>query len=174
MLMHLRMMPLTSCAFSPKRELIFIKDYEVRSEIKFQLLALFLDIGILFSIAWTNNATYGVLRITSHHNGHVVPVGNNVVISVNGIKPYQHAITSGDNGINDYSNWTFTTTAKYTLTKQGINKISAKYSRPQNMNLTKTNSVNVIGVLASAAGKHQALADTTATDNGFPLLLPGH
>jgi len=174
----------------PKRELIFIKDYEVRSEIKFQLLALFLDIGILFSIAWTNNATYGVLRITSHHNGHVVPVGNNVVISgksssnstnyctvsvaVNGIKPYQHAITSGDNGINDYSNWTFTTTAKYTLTKQGINKISAKYSRPQNMNLTKTNSVNVIGVLASAAGKHQALADTTATDNGFALLLPGH
>src|SRR5437016_2345270 len=150
MLMHHRIMPLTSCAFSPKPELIFIKDYEVRSEIKFQLLALFLDIGILFSIAWTNNATYGVLRITSHHNGHVVPVGNNVVISgksssnstnyctvsvaVNGIKPYQHAITSGDNGINDYSNWTFTTTAKYTLTKQDKCKIlsSTEYEFDEN------------------------------------------
>jgi len=63
---------------------------------------------------------------------------------------------------------------KYTAIKEGINKISAKYSCPQNMNLTKTNSVNVIGVLASAARQRQALANTTATNNGFPLLQSGH
>ena len=157
---------------------------------KFQLLALFLAMGILFSIGWTNVAVYGVLRITSPHNGQQVPVGNNVLIygtsssnatnnctvsvAVNGIKPYQQATPSGHNGTNDYSNWTFTNTAKYTAIKEGINKISVKYSCPQNMNLTKTNSVNVIGVLASAAGMRQAIVNTTATDNGFPLLLPGH
>ena len=155
---------------------------------KFQLLALFLAMGILFSIGWTNVAVYGVLRITSPQNGQQVPMGNIVIsgtsssnatnnctvsVAVNGIKPYQQAIPSGDNGTNDYSNWTFTDTAKYTTIKEGINK-SAKYSCPQNMNLTKTNSVNVIGVLASAAGKRQALANTTVTANGFPLLLPGH
>src|SRR6266700_2713118 len=110
----------------------------------FQLLALFLAMGILFSIAWTN-----------------------VAVDVNGIKPDQQAIPSGDNGTNDYSNWTFTTTAKYTTIQEGINKISAKYSCPQDMNLTKTNSVNVIGETASTAGKRQALANTTATNNGF-------
>jgi hypothetical protein len=162
----------------------------VHSEMKFQLLALFLAMGILLSIGWTNVAVYGVLRITSPRNGQQVPVGTNVLIygtsssnatnnctvsvAVNGIKPYQQAIPSGHNGTNDYSNWTFTNPAKYTAIKEGINKISAKYSCPQNMNLTKTNSVNVIGVLASAAGMRQALANTTATDNGFPLLLPGH
>jgi hypothetical protein len=156
---------------------------------KFQLLALFLAMGILFSIVWTNIAVYGVLRITSPHNGQQVPMGNIVIsgtsssnvtnnctvsVAVNGIKPYQQAIPSGDNGTNDYSNWTFGTTTKNTAIKEGINKISAKYYCPQNMNLTKTNSVNVIGVLASAARMRQALATTTATNNGFPLLLPGH
>ena len=156
---------------------------------KFQLLALFLAMGILFSIVWTNIAVYGVLRITSPHNGQQVPMGNIVIsgtsssnstnnctvsVAVNGIKPYQQAIASGDNGTNDYSNWTFATTTKNTAIKEGINKISAKYYCPQNMNLTKTNSVNVIGVLASAARMRQALATTTATNNGFPLLLPGH
>jgi hypothetical protein len=156
---------------------------------KFQLLALFLAMGILFSIVWTNIAVYGVLRITSPHNGQQVPMGNIVIsgtsssnvtnnctvsVAVNGIKPYQQAIPSGDNGTNDYSNWTFATTTKNTAIKEGINKISAKYYCPQNMNLTKTNSVNVIGVLASAARMRQALATTSATNNGFPLLLPGH
>jgi hypothetical protein len=157
---------------------------------RFQLLALLLVLGILLTIGWTNVAAYGVLRITFPHNGQEVPVGNDLVISgtsssnstnhctvsvaVNGIKPYQQAIPLGHNGTNDYSNWTFTNTSKYTAIKEGINKISAKYSCLQNLNLTKTNSVNVIGVMSVATGKHQALANTTATDNEFPLLLPGH
>ena len=82
---------------------------------KFQLLALFLAMGILFSIVWTNVAAYGVLSITSPHNGQEVPVGNNLVISgtsssnstnhctvsvcINGIKPYQQATPSGHNGL---------------------------------------------------------------------------
>ena len=157
---------------------------------KFQLLALFLAMGILFSITWINIAAYGVVRITFPHNGQEVPVGNNIEISgtsssnatnqctvsvtVNGVKPYQQTIPSGHNGTNDYSSWTFTNTANYTAIKEGINKISAKYSCPQDMNLTKTYSVNVIGEIASTAGKRHALANTTATNNGFPLLLPGH
>jgi len=156
---------------------------------RFQLLALFLAMGILFSIGWTNVAVYGVLRITSPHNGQQVPAGNIVIsgtsssnstnnctvsVAVNGIKPYQQTIPAGHNGTNDYSSWTFTNTANYTAIKEGINKISAKYSCPQDMNLTKTYSVNVIGEIASTAGIRQALANTTATNNGFPLLLPGH
>jgi len=157
---------------------------------KFQILALFLAMPILYSIVWPSVAAYGVLSITSPHNGQEVPVGNNLVISgtsssnstnnctvsvaVNGIKPYQQAIPVGHNGTNDYSSWTFTNTANYTAIKEGINKISTKYSCPQDMNLTKTYSVNVIGEIASTAGKRQALANTTATNNGFPLLLPGH
>jgi hypothetical protein len=156
---------------------------------KFQLLVLFIALGILFSIAWTNVAASGALRITFPHNGQGVPVGNIVIsgtsssnstnhctvsVGVNGIKPYQQAIPSGHHGTNDYSNWTFTTAGNYTAIKEGINKITAKYSCPQNMNLTKSNSVNVIGELASTAGKRQALVNTTATSNGFPLLLPGH
>ena len=74
---------------------------------KLQVLTLFLVSGVLFGIAWTNIAAYGVVRITSPHNGQEVPVGNNIVVSgtsssnatnhctvsvaVNIIKPYQQA-----------------------------------------------------------------------------------
>ena len=157
---------------------------------KFQILVLFLALGILFSITWINIAAYGVVRITFPHNGQEVPVGNNIVVSgtsssnstnqctvsvaVNGVKPYQQTIPAGHNRTNDYSRWTFINTANYTAIKEGINKISAKYACPQNTNLTRTYSVNVIGVLASATGMRQAIVNTTATDNTFPHLLPGH
>ena len=141
------------------------------------------------TITLTTLTAYGYLQITSPSKGQKVPVGNIVIsgtsssnatndctvsFAVNGIKPYQRAIPSGDNGTNDYSNWTFTTIAKYTAIKEGINKISAKYACPQNTDLTRTYSVNVIGMLASAAGMRQAIVNTTATDNTFPHLLPGH
>ena len=154
-----------------------------------RLILLMLIVIIGNTIILTTITAYGYLQITSPTKGKKVPVGNIVIsgtsssnstnnctvsVAVNGIKPYQQAIPVGHNGTNDYSSWTFTNTANYTAIKEGINKISTKYSCPQDMNLTKTYSVNVIGEIASTAGKRQALVNTTATNNGFPLLLPGH
>jgi hypothetical protein len=141
---------------------------------KFQLLGLSVVLGILFSIGWTNVAAYGVLRITSPHNGQQVPVGNNVIsgtsssnatnnctvsVVINDMKPYQQTTPTANKGPSDYSNWTFTVTPTYSTIKQGINKLTAKYSCPQNVNLTKTNSVNVAGV----AAKGQPIPPTPST-----------
>src|SRR2546425_12575674 len=71
-----------------------------------------------------------------------------VSIIINSIKPYQQATSTGSKRPNDYSNWTFSSTPNYSTIKEGINKITAKYSCPQNINLTKFYSVNVTGVAA--------------------------
>jgi hypothetical protein len=92
-----------------------------------------------------------------------------VSVVINGIRPYQRAVPTGHGGANDYSNWTFTATQKYTVIKQGQNKMTAKMSCPQNLNFTKFYSVNVTGV----AGKAQQLVNnTTTTGTGFPPSLP--
>lgn len=91
-----------------------------------------------------------------------------VSVVINGMRPYQRAVPTGHGGPNDYSNWTFTATQKYTVIKQGQNKITAKMSCPQNLNFTKFYSVNVTGV----AGKAQQLANNTTTGTGFPPSLP--
>jgi hypothetical protein len=72
-----------------------------------------------------------------------------------------------------YTNWTFTASPSYSTIKQGINKITAKYSCPQNVNLTKFYSVNVTGVPA----KGQPIPPTPAnhpkaTGGAFPPSLP--
>jgi hypothetical protein len=161
--------------------------------VKFQLLTLLVVVGILFSIVWTNIAAYGVLRITSPTKGQKVPVGNLVIsgtsssnatnhctvsININSIKPNQNVIPTGHNGPNDYSKWTFTDTSKYALIKEGFNKITAKYSCPQNM-VTRFYSINVTGAktleaLGSGVQQHQTLRNTTIINNPFPPLLPGH
>jgi hypothetical protein len=110
-------------------------------------------------------STYGLVKITSPAKGQQVPVGNiqisgtsssnatnhcTVSVIINGIKPYQQATSVGKKVPNDYSNWTFTATPTYSTIKQGINKITAKYSCLPNVNLTKFYSVNVTGVPAKA------------------------
>ncbi|HET7146895.1 MAG TPA: hypothetical protein VFI73_00190 [Candidatus Nitrosopolaris sp.] len=149
---------------------------------------------LLFSL-WIANSwietTYAValpnkaeVKITSPSKGQQVPSGGILVsgtssanattdctvsVIINGIRPYQRAVSTGHGGTNDYSNWTFTTTQKYTAIKQGQNKITAKMSCPENLNFTKFYSVNVTGV----AGKAQQLANsTTTTGFGFPPSLP--
>jgi hypothetical protein len=51
-----------------------------------------------------------------------------VSVIVNNMRPYQRAIPTGPNGINDYSRWEFEVTSDYTQLKEGENRISAKLS----------------------------------------------
>ena len=125
------------------------------------------------------------MKITSPAKGQHVPVGNNLIsgtssanatnhcivsVIINGIKPYQLATSTGSKGPSDYSNWTFAATPKYSTIKEGINKITAKYSCPPNVNLTKFYSVNVTGVAAIGHPTPTNLAKATGT--AFPPSLP--
>ena len=70
-----------------------------------------------------------------------------VNVIVNNVKPYQNTSATGHGGPNDYSNWTFNLTPKYTTIKQGANnKITAKFFCNPNPNLASFYSVNVTGV----------------------------
>jgi hypothetical protein len=85
---------------------------------------------------------------------------------------YQQATSAGNKGPNDYSNWTFSATSKYSTIKEGINKITAKYSCPQNINLTKFYSVNVTGVAAKAQQPIAPTPTNNTTGSAFPPSLP--
>ena len=134
-------------------------------------------------------SAYAFVKITSPAKGQHVPVGNILIsgtsssnatnhcavsVIINGIKPYQQATSTGNKGPNDYSNWTLAATPKYRTIKEGVNKMTAKYSCPQNINLTKFYSVNVTGVAAKA---QQPIAptptnNTKTTGSAFPPSLP--
>ena len=152
-----------------------------------QIITLVLGASLLTAGLAVTSA-YGLVKITSPAKGQHVSVGNitisgtsssnatnhcTVSVIINGIKPYQQATSTGSKGPNDYSNWTFSATPKYSTIKEGINKITAKYSCPQNVNLTKFYSVNVTGVPA----KGQPIPPTPdnhpkATGGAFPPSLP--
>jgi hypothetical protein len=159
-------------------------------EIRVQI-AIIMVLGIsLFAAGLVTTSAYGLVKITSPAKGKHVPVGNimisgisssnatnhcTVSVIINGVKPYQQATSTGNRAPNDYSNWTFSATPKYSTIKEGINKITAKYSCPQNINLTKFYSVNVTGV--AVKGQKQPLAptptnNTKTTGSAFPPSLP--
>jgi hypothetical protein len=69
-----------------------------------------------------------------------------VSVIVNGIRPYQKAVATGNGGVNDYSTWKYMLIPTYNVIKQGQNKITAKFSCDNNPSLTSYNSVNVTGV----------------------------
>jgi len=155
---------------------------------RIQIITMVLGVSLLAG-GFVNTSAYGLVKITSPAKGQQVPVGNimisgksssnatnhcSVSVIINGIKPYQQATSTGNKGPNDYSNWTFSATPKYSTIKEGINKITAKYSCPQNINLTKFYSVNVTGV---AAKGQQPIAptptnNTKTTVSAFPPSLP--
>jgi hypothetical protein len=116
----------------------------------------------------TNIASSLGVKISSPAKGQQVPIGiltisgtstddpvHNCQVSVllNGIKPYQTTIATGQsNGevgrANDYSTWKYTFTPGYAVIKEGINKITSKIScSPVNSptSLNKWYSVNVTG-----------------------------
>jgi hypothetical protein len=102
-----------------------------------------------------------MVKITSPTKGQQIPVHSNLTVTgisianltsttcqvsviVNGIKPYQKAVSTGRGGANDYSTWNYRLTPTYAVIKQGQNKITAKFSCGNG--LTSHNSVNVTGV----------------------------
>ena len=154
-----------------------------------QLITLALGASLVAAGLATTSA-YGFVKITSPAKGQHVPAGNilisgtsssnatnhcTVSVIINGVKPYQQATSTGKKGPNDYSNWTFAATPKYSTIKEGINKITAKYScPPPNVNLTKFYSVNVTGL--AAKGQPTPPTPTNhakATGTAFPPSLPG-
>jgi hypothetical protein len=102
------------------------------------------------------------VKITSPAKDQQVPIGNLTIsgtskdninsncyvnVIVNDVKPYQNASATGPGGVNDYSNWTFNLTPKYTTLKEGVsNKITAKFSCSSNPTLASFYSVNVTGL----------------------------
>jgi hypothetical protein len=69
-----------------------------------------------------------------------------VYVIVNGVKPYQNATATGPVGASDYSKWNFTLTSKYTLIKEGVNKIVAKFSCKPNPAIASFYGLNVTGI----------------------------
>ena len=152
-----------------------------------QIITLVLGASLLTAGLAVTSA-YGLVKITSPAKGQHVSVGNITIsgasssnatnhctlsVIINGIKPYQQATSTGNHGPNDYSNWTFSATPTYSTIKQGINKITAKYSCPQNVNLTKFYSVNVTGVAAKGQPIPPTPANNAKTPGGaFPPSLP--
>ena len=118
----------------------------------------------------TNIASSPGVKISSPAKGQQVPIGiltisgtstddpvHNCQVSVllNGIKPYQTTIATGQNsgvggGANDYSTWKYSFTPGYAVIKEGINKITSKISCSPVNSLTSLNkwySVNVTGTV---------------------------
>ncbi len=78
-------------------------------------------------------------------------------------KPFQKATATGPGGVNDYSNWTFTYTDKYHLITNGTNNLTSKLSCFTNngaaANITKSYSVNVIGVMEPSQRPASSVAE---------------
>src|ERR671915_2035319 len=112
------------------------------------------------------------IKIISPIAGQQVPVGElrisgistdnattdcTVYADWNDQKPFQKAIATGLGGTNDYSTWTFTYTQNYHLITNGTNNLTSKLSCLSNpTNVTKWNSVNVIGEVDLTAPKNDA------------------
>jgi hypothetical protein len=118
------------------------------------------------------------VKVTSPTTGQQVPTGEltisgtstdnattdcTVYADWNDTKPFQTATATGPGGVNDYSTWTFTYTKDYHLITNGTNNLTSKLSCfdesdvGSTANLTKSYSVNVIGVatIGAAATKEQ-------------------
>src|SRR5918997_3120187 len=112
------------------------------------------------------------IKITSPSTGQQVPVGEltisgtssenatsdcTVYADWNNTKPFQIATATGPGGVNDYSRWTFTYTNNYYLITNGTNNLTSKLScldesnLGSTANLTKSYSVNVIGIATTGA-----------------------
>jgi hypothetical protein len=111
----------------------------------------------------SKNETLPSIDITSPQDSQRVPVGEltiqgtssddadsncQVYADVNDITPMQNATASGQGGVNDYSNWTFTYTSEYQVITEGANELTAKIScfdaglTP----ISKYNSLNITGL----------------------------
>jgi hypothetical protein len=169
---------------------------------KFLYLILAVTLGVLVSALVTSNTSYGQstgpqklpdVKITSPTRGQNVPAGLltisgestdnvasncQVLVKLNGIKPYQPSAPTGAKGAIDYSTWKFTLTPKYAVIKEGANKITSKITcHDISAALTKFYSVNVTGIgNPQTAGNGSASlvvpsnhTKSTTTDSPAPL-----
>jgi len=88
-----------------------------------------------------------------------------VYVLLNGIKPYQRVIPTGQSGSNnstkDYSLWKFTFLPAYGLITEGDNKMTAKITcMSGSVNATKFNSLNVTGVSPNLANSNTSVIQT--------------
>ena len=71
----------------------------------------------------------------------------------NNLKPFQTAVATGPDGLNDYSKWNFTYTPQYHIITNGTNELTAQISCFNSntlSNITKSYSVNVTGIIESS------------------------
>jgi hypothetical protein len=135
------------------------------------------------------------VKITSPTTGQQVPVGQltisgtstdnatsdcTVYADWNNTKPFQTATATGPGGVNDYSRWTFTYTDNYHLITNGTNNLTSKLScldesnLGSTANLTKSYSVNVIGVAttgAVSATKEQNYGSNVSPSSTLPPVM---
>lgn len=124
------------------------------------------------------------VKITSLTKGQQVPTGKDltiigtssdnatsdcqVLVIVNGIKPYQPATGTGHGGATDYSTWNYVLTSKYTTIIPGPNnKITAKYVCMDKPGVSSFYSVNLTGINV-ATSPHQSTKvnnDVATTSN---------
>lgn len=117
------------------------------------------------------------IKITSHTQNQTVPVNRPLTITGvssdnvnsnctvyadwNDHRPLQQTTPTGPNGINDYSNWTFTYTGDYHLMTEGANELTSKLDCGSGQ--VKYNTVNVTGVYDQQPQLVGAMADNNKT-----------
>jgi hypothetical protein len=126
------------------------------------------------------------IKITSHTQNQTVHINRPLKISGissdnvnsncsvyadwNDQKPLQQVTPTGPNGINDYSNWTFTYTSDYHLMTEGANELTSKLDCGTGQ--VKYYTVNVTGVYDQQPQLVGAIADnnetTSSSVNGEP------
>jgi hypothetical protein len=119
------------------------------------------------------------IKITSPVSGQHLPVGSltvsgisndnatancQVYVIANNLRPYQNASGAGPDGKNDYSRWNFILTSKYTLIKEGVNKITAKFSCKPNSTIAAFYSINVTGI-AGTKNQSGVTSNTSTRSN---------
>jgi len=133
------------------------------------------------------------VKITYPSTGQQVPAGELTIVGRstdnattdctvyadwNNTKPFQKAIATGSGGVNDYSTWAFTYTDKYHLITNGTNNLTSKLSCLNNngvtANITKSYSINVIGIressqrLALSAGEERNNLNGSVSSSPLP------
>ena len=129
------------------------------------------------------------IKITSHSQNQTVTANRPLTISGvssdnvnsnctvyadwNDQKPLQQTTPTGPNGINDYSNWTFSYTGDYHLMTEGANELTSKLDCGTGQ--VKYNTVNVTGVHDQQPQLVGAMADnnkTTSSSVDDPSAFP--
>ena len=89
-----------------------------------------------------------------------------VSVLLNGVKPYQKTIATGNNGASDYSTWKYKLDPSYTVIREGSNKLTAKITCLDNpTSLSKWTSIDLIG---TGDGNHNI---TTSVVKLLPLQI---